>query len=92
MPDSAREKMAMFSNVDINQVICLPDVNNIYKVPLVLFDHKVAHWLADRLSLTDLKRKLTEVSLITNRNNSLNAEEIYKSFHIMQKWFELHDR
>lgn len=92
MSESAREKISMFSNVDINQVISMPDVNNIYKVPLILFERNIAHWLAEKFSLLDLRKKLVDSNTIWSRNNSMNADEILKSQHLMQKWIELHDR
>ena len=87
----------MFSHVDINQVICLPDVNNIYKVPMILYENKVAHWLADRLSLRELSNKLMRepaISPIPNRSNSINVDEndSVKAPHLMQKWIELYER
>jgi CTP synthase (UTP-ammonia lyase) len=94
MPDTAREKVSMFSHVDINQVICIQDVNNIYKVPMMLFENKVAHWLAERFSLRELAAQLQDVPspVVPNRADSMNAEDMIKSHHIMQKWIELFDR
>lgn len=93
MTDSAREKISMFSHVDINQVICMPDVSNIYKVPIILYEHKVAEWLADRFSLKEVSQKLHEAnSLSVIRSNSINVDDMTKSYQIMQKWIELHDR
>lgn len=90
MTYAAREKVSMFSHVDINQVICIADVNNIYKVPMMLYDNKVAHWLADRFSLHELTNKLANeppISPVPNRNNSINIEDndLANTQHIMQK-------
>lgn len=95
----------MFSHVDINQVICIPDVSNIFCVPMLLFQNRVAHWLADRLCMPDLAAKLQlhdeknggSSSLTTiSRTESINVGddeiESTSSSHIMQKWIELHNR
>lgn len=92
MSDSSREKISMFSNVDIQQVISMPDVKNIYKVPLVLFEHKITHWLADKFGLTELKQKLAEADSRAFDRMSLNGEELFKTNRIMQKWIELNNR
>lgn len=88
MPESAREKISMFSHVDKDQVICLPDVNNIYKVPLILYDHKLAEWLAERLSLKEISKKLAEVNL----NKSFDLDNLRQCDGIMKKWVELYER
>ncbi len=80
MPESTKEKISMFSHVDKEQVICLPDVNNIYRVPLVLFEHKLAQWFSERLSLKDVCKEL----LISNDIFQMKANN-----DIMQKWAEL---
>ena len=83
MTESAREKVSMFSHVNIDQVICLPDVNNIYKVPLILYGHRLAEWFAQRLSLKDVSSQL----LITSP--PIDNECFKHTNQIMQKWTEL---
>lgn len=92
MSDSAREKISMFSNVDLNQVISMPDVKNIYKVPLILYEHKITHWFADKFGLVELKQKLAECDARIPERVSMNGEESFKNYRIMQKWIELNDR
>lgn len=86
MPESAREKLAMFTHVNKEQVICLPDVNTIYKVPLILFEHNLADWFAERLSLKDVTLKLQKLA----EANPNDANKRIQS--IMGKWVDLADR
>jgi CTP synthase len=79
MPESAQEKISMFSHVDKEQVISLPDVNNIYKVPLILNEHGLDNWFIERLSLKDVPVKCTP--------NSSNLD-----VSIMDQWAELAER
>ena len=89
MPESAKEKISMFSHVEKDQVISMPDVNNIYKVPLLLYEYRVADWLAERLKLTDVALKLAEYPRINDR---LNIDSDSYTHSIMQSWIELSDR
>ena len=83
MPESAQEKISMFSHVAKEQVICLPDVNTIYKVPVILYQHNLAEWFAERLSLKEVTRKLQVASLESTLKQSNN---------IMKTWAQLADR
>jgi CTP synthase (UTP-ammonia lyase) len=84
MPESAQEKISMFSHVAKEQVICLPDVNTIYKVPVILYQHKLAEWFAERLSLKDVSRKLQVASF--------DVENIKQANNIMRTWAELAEK
>lgn len=84
MPESAQEKISMFSHVAKEQVICLPDVNTIYKVPVILYQHKLADWFAERLSLKEVSRKLQVASF--------DVENLKQSNNIMRVWAELADK
>lgn len=74
----------------------MPDVSNIFKVPLVLYEYKIAHWLANRLGLKELHSKLNELvdneaGSLLNRN-SFNCDDLFRTNQIMSKWVELNDR
>jgi len=84
MPESAQEKISMFSHVAKEQVICLPDVNTIYKVPVILYQHKLAEWFAERLSLKELSRKL--------QGALPDIDNLKQSNNLMRTWAELADR
>lgn len=84
MPESAQEKISMFSHVAKEQVICLPDVNTIYKVPVILYQHKLAEWFAERLSLKEVSRKL--------QGALPDIDNLKQSNNLMRTWAELADR
>jgi CTP synthase len=92
MPESAREKISMFSHVDKDQVISMPDVNNIFKVPLVLFEHKIAGWLAERLSLKSVTQRLLDYSARIASDSMESAGQQQQQPSIMQRWIELSER
>ena len=86
MPESSKEKISMFSHVAKEQVICLPDVNNIYQVPLILFEYNLAKWFAERLSLKDVNYDLRLASPINDIDCMKNSNAL------MQKWADLAER
>ena len=86
MPESAKEKVSMFSHVNKDQVISMPDVNNIYKVPLVLYEHKIAEWLSERMNLTSVAKRLADFPKMCDFSDSEQPPTI------MQSWVELSDR
>ena len=81
MPESAKDKISMFSHVNKEQVICMADVTNIYRVPLILYQYNLAEYFVDRLLLKDLPSNNLSVSSITDRNANM----------LMQHWAELAD-
>lgn len=85
MPESAKEKIAMFSHVNKEQVICMADVTNIYRVPLILFEHNLADWFVERLKLKQLSSK----NLLLSPSNDLLHKQ--SSNVIMEQWSELAD-
>ncbi|MCL5260145.1 MAG: CTP synthase [Gammaproteobacteria bacterium] len=51
LAESAREKIALFTNVPKRAVISLPDVDNIYAIPLLLRDQGIGEIVSERLNL-----------------------------------------
>lgn len=51
LPVSARHKIALFSNIDLESVISLPDVDSIYKIPLLLHEQTVDTRIIKHLQL-----------------------------------------
>jgi CTP synthase len=49
--DEVIEKVSNFCHVKQKQVVCVPDVTSIYRVPLMLEDQKVVEFFAARLQL-----------------------------------------
>lgn len=51
LADSQRNKIAMFTNVVVDNVISLPDVNNIYEIPLKMHSFNLHKCLQNSLNL-----------------------------------------
>lgn len=51
--EQAREKIALFTNVERAGVISLPDVNNIYRIPLLLHQQGLDEMVLQRFGLRD---------------------------------------
>jgi CTP synthase len=58
--EHSREKISLFCNVDVDNVLSVPDVSNIFQVPLLLLEQDFHTLLADRLGL-----RLTLDKLVT---------------------------
>ena len=50
--DLDREKIALFTNVEKRAVISLPDIDDIYKIPLLMRDQGIGEIIAEKLALT----------------------------------------
>ncbi|GIV97989.1 MAG: CTP synthase [Herpetosiphonaceae bacterium] len=60
VPDSIREKIALFGDVDVEAVIPLPTVETIYEVPLVLEEAGLGAYIARQLGLGQQEPDLAE--------------------------------
>jgi len=60
LPESARKKIALFTNVCEADVISLEDVSSIYEVPIVLQEHGAAERITKKLGLPDSKPSLSD--------------------------------
>ena len=56
MEDEERRKIALFTNVKEHSVISMPDVDSIYKIPLLLNDQKVDETILGKLDLKSSKK------------------------------------
>lgn len=50
--DHEREKIALFTNVEKRAVISLTDVDNVYKIPLLMRDQGIGEFVTEKLGLT----------------------------------------
>ena len=50
--DHDREKIALFTNVEKRAVISLPDIDNIYKIPLMMRDQGIGEFISEKLGLS----------------------------------------
>jgi CTP synthase len=59
IPEASREKIALFTNVEKRAVISLPDVDNVYAIPLLLNEQSLGDIVAEKLQLPVKKAELT---------------------------------
>ena len=65
LSDEAREKIALFTNVEKQSVISMPDVDSIYKIPIQLNLQKVDDLVTNKLKLTCKKPELEDWRRVT---------------------------
>jgi CTP synthase len=51
IPESARKKIALFTNVDMEAVVSLPDTDTIYRIPSLLHGTGVDNYIVNRFNL-----------------------------------------
>lgn len=49
--ESARQKIAMFSNLEIDQIVCVKDCSSIYAVPVLFEEQQIMKLFDKRLEL-----------------------------------------
>lgn len=59
LPANAREKIALFTNVEKEGVISLPDVKNVYTIPIVLEEQNVGKLVVKKLNIKAKEADLT---------------------------------
>lgn len=72
--DFAREKIALFTNVETRAVISLPDVNNIYSIPLLMKQQGIDKLLVDKLCLSEVVPDLSEWQKIVDIEKNAHKE------------------
>ena len=65
LSDEAREKIALFTNVEKQSVISMPDVDSIYEIPIQLNLQKVDDLVTNKLKLTCKKPELEDWRRVT---------------------------
>ncbi len=60
LPDSARQKIALFTNVEARAVISSYDVDTIYRIPLVLHAQKLDELVVEKFKLNAMPANLQE--------------------------------
>jgi CTP synthase len=60
LPEDERRKIALFTNVAVNAVISAVDVDNIYKIPMLLHDQGLDDIVLEKLRLSAPKANLAE--------------------------------
>jgi CTP synthase len=89
LDDKRREKISIFGNVNINNIISNPDVNSIYSIPLIFEEQKFAEKILKTLRLplhhpktrtTTVRQWQTLVSQITNASKPIKVGIVGKYF------------
>lgn len=76
LSQAQKDKIALFTNVEVENVISLPDVKNIYDIPLKLFDYNVHKCLQAKLNI-DIEPELSMwKEAMRRRNNPKYAVKI----------------
>ena len=60
LDDKRKEKLALFCNIPAGHVISNPDVDSVYKIPIILHDQKIEEKLLEKLGLVYKKHSLTK--------------------------------
>jgi len=77
LPKSACSKIALFTNVEERGVISLPDVNNIYEIPLVLHQQQLDEMVVQKFNMQTPPADLSEWQRVADaRNNPANIVTI----------------
>ena len=74
LSDEARKKIALFTNVQKNSVISMPDVESIYKIPIQLNLQEVDEIIAERMNLKCKKPQLKEWKRVTEAHTNPSNE------------------
>ncbi len=74
LPGSAREKIALFTNVPTDSVISASIANNVYEIPLLFHKQGVDELIAEKLNLNASQIDLTEWKDVVYRSNNTSDE------------------
>ena len=74
LSEEAREKIALFTNVEKQSVISLPDVKSIYKIPIQLNSQRVDDIVTDKLRLSSRKPQLNDWKSVTEAHTNPTNE------------------
>lgn len=88
LPASARSKIALFTNVEEEGVISLPDVKNIYEIPLRLRDQGVGELVVEKLGLKTPPADLSDWEQVIK---AINASKDEVTIAMVGKYTELAD-
>ena len=88
IPQSSRDKIALFTNVDRDAVIPLIDADTIYKIPSMLHDQKLDEIVVNKMGIDCPPADLSEWQRVAEAH--LNPEKSIKLF-MVGKYMELLD-
>ena len=95
LSEEAREKIALFTNVQKESVISMPDVNSIYKIPLLLHEQNVDTLVVDKLKLSCQAPKLKDwkrvISAEENPGGAINVAMVGKYIDLKDAYKSLNE-
>jgi CTP synthase len=95
LPDEQRRKIALFTNVEERAVISVHDVDDIYKIPLLLHEQSLDEIVVDKLRLnvppTDLAEWRQVVSARNNPDGQVDIAMVGKYVQMRDSYLSLHE-
>ncbi|SVD98144.1 uncharacterized protein METZ01_LOCUS450998, partial [marine metagenome] len=74
LPEEAKKKIALFTNVEKESVISMPDAETIYKIPLILNEQRVDNLVVKKLDLKCKKPDLKDWNRVTQADLNPKGE------------------
>jgi CTP synthase len=95
LPDDARRKIALFTNVEERAVFSAPDVDDIYKIPLVLHEQGLDDIVVDHLRINARSANLSEwrrvVEARANPEATVNVAMVGKYVNLADAYMSLNE-
>ena len=96
IPRGLKEKIALFSNVDVDSVIAAVDVSCIYELPLVLHAEGLDEEIAERLNIWSRQPELAPWKRVVEKfkkpaNGSVKIGVVGKYVHLQDSYKSLHE-
>ncbi|MGA9852373.1 MAG: CTP synthase [Gammaproteobacteria bacterium] len=95
LPDEARRKIALFTNVEERAVISAPDADDIYKIPLILHSQGLDDIVVDHLRINAKSANLSEwrrvVEARTNPEATVNVAMVGKYVNLADAYMSLNE-
>ncbi len=96
IPRGLKEKIALFSNVDVDSVIAAVDVSCIYELPLVLHAEGLDEEIAERLNIWSRQPELGPWKRVVDKfkkpaNGSVKIGVVGKYVHLQDSYKSLHE-
>ena len=95
LPQDARRKIALFTNVEERAVISAPDVDDIYKIPLVLHEQGLDDIVVDHLRMNARSANLSDwrkvVEARANPEATVNVAMVGKYVNLVDAYMSLNE-
>jgi len=95
LPEDARRKIALFTNVEERAVISAPDADDIYKIPLILHEQGLDDIVVDHLRINAKSANLKEwrrvVEAKTNPDATVNIAMVGKYVDLADAYLSLNE-